>query len=267
MTNELSDPHFCQLRLEFLAYAAQLHQAHGYLDDPLAFAQAIGLKVTAGTKNFYTTLNGTPILVYDARENCHRCKFSLWHEISHHLFQATEDAFQVLLELLFGRNTPLSVRLEEDLCNELAGQFMLPKPTLGAVVTKYGFDPRAAIELSEECDTSLEVALRRLADNFEVDSWVLLVDRDRTITYSHTRTRYPIRKDGKIPADHVIHEVLGYPHLLEKKVVMPYPSGNPRAPRRLMRAIRHRNRIVGVIADRFPLHHTATQPSLFDFQG
>lgn len=264
MTNELSDPDFCRLRLEFLAYAAQLHQTHDHLNDPLAFARAIGVKVTAGTKNLYAVFNGVPILTYDQRENPRRRKFSLWHEIGHHLFRTAGDGFQALLEELFGRNTKLSTDLEEELCNEVAGQFMLPKPVMGAVLAKYGFDPRVAIELSDECDTSLEVALRRLADHFDIDSWVLLVDSDGTVIYSHTRTRYPICRDKRIPANHVLHEVLGYSGLLETKAVMPYPSNNPKAPRRLMRAISHWNRIVCVIADKFPPHHAPTQPSLFN---
>lgn len=99
MTSELTDPDYCRLRQEFLAHAAQLHQQNGYPDDPLAFARAIGVQVTAGTQNLYAVLNGSPVLIYDQRETPRRRKFSLWHEIGHHIFQMSDEGFQALLGL------------------------------------------------------------------------------------------------------------------------------------------------------------------------
>lgn len=263
MVNSI-DPDFSRLRTEFLTHVRELHGQYAFIADPLTFAAAIGLPVIAGTRNLYTLYAGKPILQFNAIETPTRRNFSLWHEISHHLFQTADDGFQALLEEKHGRSTKLSRDLEESLCNESAAVLQMPDSHVQAALRKYGFDPRTAVALSDTCGSSIEASLRRISDSFDIDSWVLLAKADGLVIYSHTRTKYPIRVDSRIPADHVIYEVLDCPGLLEKRAVMPYAGCSPRTPHRTLRAIGHKHRIIGVIAEKFPPQRDPSVVGLFD---
>lgn len=263
MLSDPLDPDFHQLRQEFLLYVDQVHVRYQFASDPRDVCAALGIQVIPSTVNLYTAVNSVPMIQFDASQPAARLRFTLWHELCHHLFQTSDDAFQTLLEERHGRHTDLSRDLEEQLCNEGAARFLMPQPVVEAVIQVHGLDPRAALHLADECRASHGAALRRLLDSFDLDTWGMVMKRGGWVLTSHTRTRFGIGAQFDVDLNHPVHATFDGTGLFERRVRMPFRLQSTRTPHRWMRAVASDDRVIAIFADAFPPSARSGQPSLF----
>lgn len=262
---KFEDPNFLQIKEEFIQKVKEIHSKSDYDDDPRRFAKGLRVAIRAGNVNLCAPYKGTSIITFDISESPLRHKFTLWHEISHHLFRCSDEGFKFLLEDKYGIDTELSRNMEEEICNSAAAVFLNPDPHLYKSISLHSLSPMAAIHLATLCGSSLQVSLRRVAEALGRDIWSIIASPTGKIEFSYTNTRFSFRKNSYIPREHVLYEVLNMDTALSVKAVMPFPNRSPRTPKREIRAIKHEAKIIALIADDFPCSNKDNnQPLLFD---
>lgn len=118
------------------------------------------------------------IVVTQAASDGRTC-FSILHETGHHL-QAQDD------ELLdaYERMGRAGGAVEEDVCDAIAAELLLPEPVCAPVSRRGGPTAGDVVELFATTRASREASCVRAASNLAGPGYVVLADRDGTIRFA-----------------------------------------------------------------------------------
>lgn len=255
--SHLDDPDYRQIRLEFLGEVRELHQKHNYPLDWIELSKALGVRVSAALINQHSILKGRPAITYDSAVSLNRQHFTGFHELAHELFSNSKKCYRALLEDKYDGTT--AYRMEERLCDEAAGIMLIPDHVLQQAIREHGYCPLAVLSLSDRAG-SLAACLTRVVLAHDVDTWGLILCRDRLVEFSCANTMYSLSKHHHIEHDHeLMNAWAGY---VERRVSLPYYSGK-RVVRKMMRAASNERRVVALFAVSFPARVDDMQGRLF----
>lgn len=257
----VEDPVLRDIRREFLDEVASIHAQHGHTDDWAALAVALGLRVKGGARSMYASRGEADIIFLDNSEFGPRRNYSFAHEIAHHLFRATDSAFQAVLADTY-KDAPKSLlyEMEEALCHEAAALLIFPAHLVRVTLLKLGATPEAVIDLATTRRASLAVAIIRLVSGLDANAWGYVVNRDNLAEFTWTNTRYRPGMGTLIDAQHPMHAAREAP--VELRAQLPFKASRKRWPV-VMRAAAHGDRLVALFADKFPPTPSDEQPTLF----
>ena len=118
-----------------------------------------------------------PIIIYRRDVSSRRVRFTLLHELGHHLIRSVEpDLLDVIDDLAGRRHAPDDV--EERACHEFAGQLLVPTAAMDDVIGQGAPSPDHVAELYRRCRSSWEATAMRVASRLKGEAAVVLV-RDR----------------------------------------------------------------------------------------
>lgn len=257
----VENPRLGDLRREFLDEVASIHEKHNYTDDWDHLAATLGVNVRDGDRSHYVSKGGSNYIFLDRSEWGVRRNYSFAHEISHHLFCATDSAFQaVLQDALQGAPDEVLREHEEALCHDAAALLIFPRPFLLTAIQQHGLSPEAVIRLSTERGGSLSAAIIRVVGSFETDLWGYVVNRRHVVEFAWTRSKY--RPGRGTVLDHHHPMRAAWAEGIETRARLPLKG--PRTNWRMtMRAAARGNQLVALFADPFPILPNEEQPSLF----
>jgi hypothetical protein len=204
------DPDLEDIRRAFLKYVESFHSKHGYTCDPEALAKNLGIRVHKGDNNQAITqpTTGERFILIDETVAPNRFKFTIWHELSHHLFEmAAIDNIQAgdlavyLKEHTFG-NLEIRQKIEDDFCDQAAATLLIPTSILTEVKNKNGYSPLTILELMELTGASAQAALARLVYSENTNVHGLVIDKTGRVLYSiahgEKRKKYPVGSGFKL---------------------------------------------------------------------
>lgn len=119
-----------------------------------------------------------------------RARFTILHELAHHLIATT--AASVLDDLdVIGGSPAGAMQAEELVCHRFAGRVLIPQDAVDAVVVPGALRPEHVIALHDRSNASWEAVAVRAAEAASTRAVVLLV-RDRgQIAFAATSSRMP----------------------------------------------------------------------------
>lgn len=273
------DPDLEDIRRAFLKYVESFHSQHGYTRDPKALAKSLGIRVCEGSNNQAIThpTTGERLILIDETVAPNRFKFTIWHELSHHLFDmAQSDDFEegelaiYLRDCTFG-NLETRQKIEDDFCDQAAATLLIPTPILIEVKNKHGYSPLAVLELMECTGASAQAALTRLiySDNTNVHG--LVIDKTGRVIYSiahgEKRKKYQVVSGFKLESSHPLITGKYQPRVEERfEAPVPFKGGQRTWNSKVVAAANYNcNRIVALFLDSYPHKSSeeAMQLSLF----
>lgn len=111
---------------------------------------------------YETSMTDTPTILYADDVAPARARFTLLHELGHHLLATQFTGLLDSIDDLAGdRTSPAQV--EERVCHEFASRVLVPDQLISAVVSSTGLHPRDLLELYSQCSASWEALAVRLA--------------------------------------------------------------------------------------------------------
>lgn len=141
-------------------------------------------------------------IVIDEDSPPKRQRFTLAHEVMHHLIRNDADILSDLHEEFEGER--LEAQLEA-LCNLGAAEMLLPGEVVEAAIAKRGQSPRLIPELAELHQVSEEVVIIALAERGSLPSLVLMAGaRPLRVFFSAKHERFfdRVSRGAAIPRDH-----------------------------------------------------------------
>lgn len=148
---------------------------------------------------------GVPWIVYRDDVSESRIRFTLFHELGHHLAQYVEPTLLDDIDRLAGPSGD-PIQIEERICNEFAGHMLIPDELVAEVLAGEAPPPRHLVALHERSAASWEAAAVRLAQHIRGQGAVVLVREPKRLAFaapspglrsSWTRGS-PIRPDGPL---------------------------------------------------------------------
>lgn len=255
--SQVDNPDYRQIRAEFLTSVRSFHERHDYSLDWILLAESLGVRVGTGPSNQHTSIKGLSVISYDLGAPLNRQLFTGLHEVCHELFSGSDECFRALTEDKYGLDVART--LEETLCDEAASILLVPDHVLEEALKENGYSPQAIFHLSARAG-SLAACLMRVLLSQNAEAWGLILQRDGTIEFSCTNTRFPFRKSYRVEAEHKIHEA--WHGAVESRTPLPFASGS-RAVRKPMRAASNGRRVVALFAAAFPPKFDPAQIPLF----
>lgn len=264
--NFKEDPALRDIRREFLDEVAAIHAQHGFTGDLGAVARALGLDIKEEAGNMYFPRGDSGVIILDRSEASPRRTFSFAHELAHHLFRATEGAYQdTLRDLLHGADPSLAKDIEEVLCNEAASLLIFPDHHVSDQLLRLGVTPEAVFRLAAMRNGSLQAAIIRVLGALDAaEVWGFVVGRDDKVQFTWTKTRYRPSKGISIDPNHPMRAAWAEP--VEVKAALPRKTST-RPWNMPMRAAADGKRLVALFARRFPNTPDGNQPPLFPVEA
>ncbi len=99
----------------------------------------------------------------------------------------------------------------------------------------------------------------RIVKSHDVDSWGLIMGRDRVVEFSCTTSKYWLGQNHEIEPEHEIHQ--GWQGAIEVNAPLPYRSRS-RKVRHLMRADSNSYKLVALFCKEFPSISNSYQSNL-----
>lgn len=273
------DPDLEDIRRAFLKYVESFHSQHGYTCDPKALAKSLGIQVCKGDYNQAIThpTTGERLILIDESVAPNRFKFTIWHELSHHLFEMAEiDNIQagelaVYLKEHTFRNLETRQKIEDDFCDQAAATLLIPTPILTEVKNKNGYSPLTVLELMERTGASAQAALTRLVCSENENVHGLVIDKTGRVLYSiahgEKRKKYQVGSGFKLESGHPLITDKYKPRIEERfEACVPFKGGKRTWNSKVVAAANYNcNRIVALFLDSYPHKSSeeATQLSLF----
>ncbi len=130
---------------------------------------------------FYENTLSTPTIVYRATVSDERIRFTILHELAHHLLQ--HEAADLLDELDAAAGHRGDVQgLEELVCHAFAGRLLVPDALIDRIVTQPVL-PRELVGLHEGSNGSWEACAVRLAECLNGAGAVIIMRDDNAISF------------------------------------------------------------------------------------
>lgn len=127
-------------------------------------------------------LNGVnqhrPVIVYSDQVSDERARFTIMHELGHHLLQNNGAHLLDPIDFLGGSAIGAS-KVEESVCHDFAGQILIPSELLGSVIGNAVLRPAHVIKLHALTNASWEAVAVRAASFTARGSVILIRDRRR----------------------------------------------------------------------------------------
>lgn len=273
------DPDLEDIRRVFLKYVESFHSKHEYTCDPEALAKSLGIRVRKGDSNqaIKHPTTGERLILIDETVAPNRFKFTIWHELSHHLFDMAEiDNIQAgelavyLREHTF-QNLETRQKIEDDFCDQAAATLLIPTPILKKVKNKNGYSPLTVLEFMERTGASAQASLARLVYSENTNVHGLVIDKTGRILYSiahgEKRKKYPVGSGFKLESNHPLITDKYKPLEEERfEAYIPFKGGKRKWKSKVVAAANSNcNRIVALFLDAYPHHcsNDVKQLSLF----
>ncbi len=145
--------------------------------------------------------------------------FTALHELGHHLQQHDEASVALLeAEPDFGAN------LEDDICDALAGQVLIPDTVIEQVTPAKGPTAESVIELFEQTQASREACCVRAAQRIVGEGYVMLCDISGTAIFTACTGQYPVRR-GTPQIGNVVVEAAMQWRMASRESRVTFPSG------------------------------------------
>lgn len=273
------DPDLEDIRRAFLKYVESFHSKHGYTCDPEALAKSLDIRVRKGDSNqaIKHPTTGERLILIDETVAPNRFQFTIWHELSHHLFDmARSNDFEegelaiYLRNCTFG-NLETRQKIEDHFCDQAAATLLIPTPILTEVKNKNGYSPLTVLELMERTGASAQAALARLVYSENTNVHGLVIDKTGRVLYSiahgEKREKYPVVSGFKLESSHPLITGKYQPRVEERfEAPVPFKGGKRKWKSKVVAAANSNcNRIVALFLDAYPHHcsNDVKQLSLF----
>lgn len=135
------------------------------------------------TDGYYeTNLVERPWILYAADVSASRARFTLLHELAHHLLQT---ACAHLLDGIdqLGRSAAEAAKIEEAVCHRFAGGILLPTDLVTEVLGEDQLRPHHIVDLHEQSEASWEAVAIRAVDSHAGKAAVVLVREHGRIAF------------------------------------------------------------------------------------
>jgi hypothetical protein len=168
------------LRVEDAAVAIELHFA------PVR-VRALGLggrpSSLCSTDGLYDATTGAaPTILYADDVAPERARFTLLHELGHHLLTADgAHLLDAIDDLAGSRVSPAEV--EEKVCHEFAGRALIDDEAIESVLGSNRLRPADVIELHERCNASWEAVAVRLAASSQHKTAIVLLRSPGVVSF------------------------------------------------------------------------------------
>lgn len=129
-----------------------------------------------------------PYVFYSDAGGAQRARFTIVHELGHHILRTGGAALLDDIDLI-GERYGGAEQAEEAVCHQFAGRVLVPAELLAQVVGERRVEPRHIVRLHEESDASWEAVAVCAADHARADTAVVLI-RDRG-TVSFVTANWP----------------------------------------------------------------------------
>lgn len=106
---------------------------------------------------------GGPCVVYRPDVNVERTRFTLLHELGHHLLETSAAELHDAIDECAGARGDCQAA-EEAVCQSFAGQLLVPDDLISAVLDGDHLKPRHVVELRQRCEASWMAVAVRLAE-------------------------------------------------------------------------------------------------------
>jgi hypothetical protein len=210
------------LRNEDPATALELHF------EPLrvrALPNAGELGPDCSTDGYYDSITGaTPTILFADDVSPARSRFTLLHELGHHLLAFDEAHLLDAIDQLATERTP-QVQIEEKVCHEFAGRVLIPDDLLSDVTSDHRLSPSDIVDLYERCDASWEAVAVRAASACQYKAAVVLLRKTGFVSFCAASSRLTAQwwpRGSSVPADGPLARALLRPHRARNEI---YRSG------------------------------------------
>lgn len=168
------------LRVEDAATAIELHFA------PVRVrALSLGGRPSSpcSTDGLYDATTGAePVILYADNVAPERARFTLLHELGHHLLASDGAHLLDAIDDLAGSSAS-PAEVEEKICHEFAGRLLIDDDSIEAVLESTRLRPSDVIELHERCNASWEAVAVRLAASSQHKTAIVLLRSPGVVSF------------------------------------------------------------------------------------
>jgi len=124
-----------------------------------------------------------PSILYSNEVAAERARFTILHELGHHLLNG--DGAHLLDDLdLLGGSAVGAARLEEEVCHQLAGRLLIPSGDLDAVIAGDVLRPAHIVELHDRTNASWEAVAVRAVGHGGIKAAVVLIREPGLVSFA-----------------------------------------------------------------------------------
>lgn len=136
---------------------------------------------------------GRPWILYADDVNPARTRFTILHELGHHLLMsAAADLLDAIDQI--GGSPEAAIKVEELVCHAFASQVLIPQRIVDRVVDPAALRAEQVVELKESSNASWEAAAVRAAETAATKAVVILVREPGAIAFAATSSRIGNRR-------------------------------------------------------------------------
>jgi len=128
-------------------------------------------------------LPGVPILIFGNDKSPRRARFTLLHELGHHLIRGVEPSLLDLIDDVAGDHGSPEA-LEERVCHAFAGRLLVSDEALTSVIGAGQVGPDTVVDLWERCGASWEATAIRAAQTMTGHGAVVIIRQRGVISFS-----------------------------------------------------------------------------------
>lgn len=161
---------------------------------PIGFQPLASSKVTAG----HCSIDGCyeievdperPWIIYANDVNERRVRFTLMHELGHHLIGTVAAHLVDDLDQL-GSSSDEAIQLEEAVCHRFAGHLLVPEDLLQEVLGNGPVVPSMVQELHERCEASWEAIAVRVTESMTGFGAVVILRESDRVSFCAASSRF-----------------------------------------------------------------------------
>ncbi|HEU5001167.1 MAG TPA: ImmA/IrrE family metallo-endopeptidase [Actinomycetota bacterium] len=170
-------------------------------EDPVAaleiYFQPLGIKALSdinyggdcSVDGYYESMldDARPWIFYSTNASDGRIRFTLLHELGHHLLQTSAAGLLDDIDVIAGARGGEAVRIEETICHQFAGRLLVPDELLEEVVGQGPLLPEHIIEMRTRSHASWEALVVRAADRLARSGAVVLLREPGTVGFASAR--------------------------------------------------------------------------------
>lgn len=137
---------------------------------------------------YVSGLDSKPWIVYASDVHLDRARFTILHELGHHLFVTV--AAELLDELdVLGGSAEGAIRAEEAVCHRFAASLLVPDELLREIIGDHPVTPQHIVSLHDRAAASWEAVAIRAAEVMPMAGAVVLVRGETTVSFSASSPR------------------------------------------------------------------------------
>lgn len=129
-----------------------------------------------------------PWILYAADVTPARARFTILHELGHHLLMTAAEELLDFIDQI-GGSTAAASRVEESVCNGFAGRVLIPQRIVDSTINPTALRAEQVIALKEASCASWEAAAIRAADTATTKAAVVLVREPGVVAFAATSNR------------------------------------------------------------------------------